>query len=420
MKNYRQKKLTAVLIILLAVLTISGCVSIAGIDLPALPTPTAEQTPTLTPKLSPSPSPTPAPTVSLYPMPTPTPRPAEDTAVTTETASETSPAPIAAPAPETADPFAAVSGGMSPSPSSSASSSAAAQSPALSISNQTLPMDMQQNNTADLQGLIRTDCGKLTQVQGSLLSSSGDAVQQATYYPNSDSFSFAGTINSELRFAILSPDSYTYLVTASAENSGAVTNATLIEHSFTVYAPSSASGVEYTAKLSEDTDNAALIWNYFAAALGNPYAAAGILGNISTESGCDPMRVEGDISSSGSFSASYTASVDSGQISRDTFVRYTPGSKYGHGYGLCQWSVSRKGLLFDLASERGTSIGNLETQCEFIMQELRTEYPELLEYLLKADDAENAAYEFAQTYEQTAVHGGRTTAAKEYLKKYAA
>ena len=416
-RNYPTKLMAALAIA--GLLTMSGCTNISELAIPTLPPlpvaeaaspePSADASPTAAPTASPMPSETPDPKPSLFPFPTPPELEPEATAAATAD-------PTAEP---TAEPQAAAQSDVY------ATSYVYEQTPTLSITGETLPTDMLQHNTATLHGTINTDCGVITAVTGQLVSSAGDIVQQCSYYPESSSFSLAGTVNYNLRFAQLSPDTYSYQIIASAENGAACSSCTLIDHSFTVSSASSAagasssSGASYTAKLTSDTSNAGLIWNYFINQFNNPYAAAAILGNISTESGCNPCRVEGDLSSSHAFSLSYTTLVDTGAVSRDTFVKYKPGDKYGQGYGLCQWSYDRKGNLYDLAVSRGSSVGDLGVQCDFIMQELTNNYPKLLEYLKTAGDAEAAALEFCNVYEQAAVHGGRTTLAKEYLKTYA-
>ena len=302
--------------------------------------------------------------------------------------------------------------------------------PVLSISGETLPANMVKNNVAAIHGVIRADGGVIASVTGELISSSGAVVQQCSYYPETSEFSLAGTLNAELRFAYLTPDTYVYQVSASAVNGGVKTEETLIYHSFTVYDSQAelrgasgsvaGSGGEYSAKLTDDTSNAGIIWNYLAIQLNNPYGAAGILGNIYTESGCIPAKVQGDLSTDSSFSQSYTAKVDDGSISRDAFVGSTPGEKYGQGYGLCQWTAERKGELYDLASLMGCSVGSLDIQCQFLMQELVLDYPELLEYLKTATDARAAALEFCNVFEQAGVRGGRASFAVDYLEKYGA
>ena len=316
----------------------------------------------------------------------------------------------------------------------------------ITVVDATEPSDMKAGNVVDIRGVVKTDKGQLTNVTGRLLKD-GEVVQEYAYVPYSPEFSLAGTLNASMHFADLGAGEYTYQLTAAAENKGETVETVLIDKKFTLYlesaqkstqtqtaqpetaaapeqtqspAPTASSGKkEYAAQTTYDTSNAGIIWNYFVEQFDNPYTAAAILGCIDSESSCEPTRVEGDFTSQFYFSQDYTDSIDNGSVSREAFIKYLPRDKCGHGYGLCQWTGERKGYLYDLAMENGTSVGDLLTQCEFIMQELRNDYPELLEYLVNAEDELSATLEFSNVYLQTLVHGGRTTLASEYLDKYA-
>ena len=318
--------------------------------------------------------------------------------------------------------------------------------PVITVVDATEPSDMKAGNVVDIRGVVKTDKGQLTNVTGRLLKD-GEVVQEYAYVPYSPEFSLAGTLNASMHFADLGAGEYTYQLTAAAENKGETVETVLIDKKFTLYvegaqnstqtetaqpetsaapapvqsaAPAASNGKkEYAAQTTYDTSNAGIIWNYFVEQFDNPYTAAAILGCIDSESSCEPTRVEGDFTSQFYFSQDYTDSIDNGSVSRETFIKYLPRDKCGHGYGLCQWTGERKGYLYDLAMENGTSVGDLLTQCEFIMQELRNDYPELLEYLVNAEDELSATLEFSNVYLQTLVHGGRTTLASEYLDKYA-
>ena len=353
----------------------------------------------------------PTPTAAVQETPTPTPEP--------------TPEPTAAPAP-------------TPEPT-------ATPNPNIPV-DATEPSDMKAGNVVDIRGVVKTDKGQLTNVTGRLLKD-GEVVQEYAYVPYSPEFSLAGTLNASMHFADLGAGEYTYQLTAAAENKGETVETVLIDKKFTLYlesaqnstqtetaqpetsaapapvqsaAPAASNGKkEYAAQTTYDTSNAGIIWNYFVEQFDNPYTAAAILGCIDSESSCEPTRVEGDFTSQFYFSQDYTDSIDNGSVSREAFIKYLPRDKCGHGYGLCQWTGERKGYLYDLAMENGTSVGDLLTQCEFIMQELRNDYPELLEYLVNAEDELSATLEFSNVYLQTLVHGGRTTLASEYLDKYA-
>ena len=359
----------------------------------------------------------PTPTAAVQETPAPTPEP--------------TPEPTAAPAP-TPEPTA------TPNPNI----------PVITVVDATEPSDMKAGNVVDIRGVVKTDKGQLTNVTGRLLKD-GEVVQEYAYVPYSPEFSLAGTLNASMHFADLGAGEYTYQLTAAAENKGETVETVLIDKKFTLYvegaqnstqtqtetaqpetadapeqtqspaATVSTGKKEYAAQTTYDTSNAGIIWNYFVEQLDNPYSAAAILGCIDSESSCEPMRVEGDFTSQFYFSQDYTDSIDNGSVSREAFIKYLPRDKCGHGYGLCQWTGERKGYLYDLAMENGTSVGDLLTQCEFIMQELRNDYPELLEYLVNAEDELSATLEFSNVYLQTLVHGGRTTLASEYLDKYA-
>lgn len=320
--------------------------------------------------------------------------------------------------------------------------------PVITISDATEPSDMKAGNVVDIRGVVKTDKGQLTNVTGRLLKD-GEVIQEYAFVPYSPEFSLAGTVNASMHFADLGAGEYTYQLTASAENKGETVETVLIDKKFTLYlegaqnstqtqmetaqpetadapeqtqspaATVSTGKKEYAAQTTYDTSNAGIIWNYFVEQLDNPYSAAAILGCIDSESSCEPTRVEGDFTSQFYFSQDYTDSIDNGSINREAFIKYLPRDKCGHGYGLCQWTGERKGYLHDLAMENGTSVGDLLTQCEFIMQELRNDYPELLEYLVNAEDELSATLEFSKVYLQALIHGGRTTLASEYLDKYA-
>ena len=363
-----------------------------------------------------------------------------DPVPTPPAAAEERPTPPAGPTPE---PSAA------PAPTPEPTATPNPNIPVITVVDATEPSDMKAGNVVDIRGVVKTDKGQLTNVTGRLLKD-GEVVQEYAYMPYSPEFSLAGTLNASMHFADLGAGEYTYQLTAAAENKGETVETVLIDKKFTLYlesaqkstqtqtaqpetaaapeqtqqteaaAPAASSGKkEYAAQTTYDTSNAGIIWNYFVEQFDNPYTAAAILGCIDSESSCEPTRVEGDFTSQFYFSQDYTDSIDNGSVSREAFIKYLPRDKCGHGYGLCQWTGERKGYLYDLAMENGTSVGDLLTQCEFIMQELRNDYPELLEYLVNAEDELSATLEFSNVYLQTLVHGGRTTLASEYLDKYA-
>ena len=112
---------------------------------------------------------------------------------------------------------------------------------------------------------------------------------------------------------------------------------------------------------------------------------AGLLGNLQAESGLRPNNLENKYAdASGWTDEGYTAAVDSGVITQEAF-------QDGWGYGLAQWSYwARKRDLYDYAKKRGTSIGDLDTQLEYLWAELG-QYRSVLTTLLNASSVREAS-----------------------------
>ena len=122
------------------------------------------------------------------------------------------------------------------------------------------------------------------------------------------------------------------------------------------------------------------IWHFLKHKGFSSEAAAAILGNMEAESNCVANRLQGDFTNGFKRSIDYTARVDAGSISRHEFIHNGP---VGGGYGLCQWTFpTRKAGLYDLAQEKGVSVGDESVQLEWFMNELRQEeYRSLREIL---------------------------------------
>ena len=391
------QKLAVLIFSLLVFLALSACSNKTEIDLPPLPTYSDE---------SPSPSPVTTVSPSIKPSPSPIPTASPETTATPEPAEETAQA--------------------VPSPVQSPVSTPKTDMPVISIREATLPENMVMYNVSTLHGYVSVDKGNITAVNAMLTDSAGNAVQSCYYQPMQANFSLAGTVNAELQFALLQPGTYYYVLEAYAENNGVEAYEQLINHMFTVYssyeqmASGGAAKEEiYTDKISVDSGNAATIWNFLIVYLDNPYGAAGVLANIDVESGCEPVRVQGDFSEGYSFSKEYTEQVDTGKIGRNAFIHAVAAKGYGSGYGLCQWTLDRKEGLYDLAKENETSVGDLDTQCTYLIMELEIKYPELSKFLKTTDDARAAAKEFFYVYEQGSEMGDRAGIAEAYLERFA-
>lgn len=223
MNMSKKKKIFTIIIIACMALALCACSKLKS-TLPPLPTPRSE---------------TPAPAVDFFPQPEVTtdvfapPVPTMDTmpAPTAEIPAQMPTPPVMTPIPTpapTPDPT------PEPTPEPPREDP---NTPHLFIENQTLPESMPRYGVADLYGEIYTDKGVIAMVTGRIFSNdSGEDVQICNFYPYTNTFSLAGTVNAQLIFGVLEPGSYTYIVSAIAENesysSGSVV---LIEHGFQIY-----------------------------------------------------------------------------------------------------------------------------------------------------------------------------------------
>lgn len=166
------------------------------------------------------------------------------------------------------------------------------------------------------------------------------------------------------------------------------------------------------------------VWDYLINAGMTPEGAAGMMGNIYAESGMIANRVEilclQRLKENGKFytDATYTAFVDDGTISKARFLNPLPGKQYG--YGLCQWtSPERKAGLYDLAKEKHTSIGDVDTQLEWLMHELKTSYAEVLTTLRSTNNVMTASNAVLKKFECPADTGAAVRQTRyNYSMKY--
>lgn len=121
--------------------------------------------------------------------------------------------------------------------------------------------------------------------------------------------------------------------------------------------------------------NEKVIWDYFKSQGLNDFGVAGLMGNLYAESALNPHNLQNtgnrklDLSDD-----EYTAAVDNGKYKN--FVRDS------QGYGLAQWTYwSRKQNLLNYAKTANCSIGNLNMQLDFLMNELNKSYSSVLHTL---------------------------------------
>ena len=120
-----------------------------------------------------------------------------------------------------------------------------------------------------------------------------------------------------------------------------------------------------------------------------PAGAAGMTANIMAESAGNPRNVE---DRSGINDDYYTESVDNGTYTGFVDDRF--------GYGLVQLTLpSRKRSYYDYAKGHGKSVGDADTQFQFIGREMRSDYPYVWNLLTSTDDPYKAGYEVCKRYE---------------------
>lgn len=160
------------------------------------------------------------------------------------------------------------------------------------------------------------------------------------------------------------------------------------------------------------------IWNFFKSKGLTEYGIAGLMGNLRAESGLNPINMENSYEKKLNHTdTTYTQSVDNGS--------YTNFVKDSVGYGLAQWTYwSRKQNLLNYVHERNTSIGDLESQLEFLYWELSSGYKSVLNVLKTAKTILAASNTVLTQFEKpknqsTSVKNKRAEYGQEYYNKYA-
>ena len=166
------------------------------------------------------------------------------------------------------------------------------------------------------------------------------------------------------------------------------------------------------------TNNEQKIWNFLKSKGLSDYGVAGLMGNLYAESALNPLNLQQTYEKKlGYTDASYTAAVDSGAYSN--FV------KDAAGYGLAQWTYwTRKQNLLEYAKKKKKSIGDLEMQLEFLVEELESSYVSVLSVLKNAKTVKAASDCVLTKYERPAnqsasVKTKRAGYGQKYFDKYA-
>lgn len=138
------------------------------------------------------------------------------------------------------------------------------------------------------------------------------------------------------------------------------------------------------------------IYNFLYGRIKNAFGVSGLMGNLYAESGLVPTNLQNSFEKKlGYTDDTYTTSVDNGD--------YTNFVHDSAGYGLAQWTYwSRKENLLFFVRSRNQSIGDLESQLEFLYQELSTGYKAVLTKLKAAKSVREASDIVLTQYERPA------------------
>ena len=155
------------------------------------------------------------------------------------------------------------------------------------------------------------------------------------------------------------------------------------------------------------------IWEYLKAQGMTDAGVAGLMGNLYAESGLRPNNLQNSYEGKlGMADAEYTEMVD-----RGTYANF---GNDRAGYGLAQWTYpSRKAALLACAKAARKSIGDLEMQLGFLMQELSTGYKTVLNVLRTTVSVREASDIVLLQFERPADQSeARQKQRAEYGQKY--
>ena len=144
------------------------------------------------------------------------------------------------------------------------------------------------------------------------------------------------------------------------------------------------------------TIDAKKMWDYFKSQGLNDYGVAGLMGNLYHESGFKPTNLQNTYEKSlGMNDAEYTAAVDNGA--------YTNFIKDAAGYGLAQWTYwSLKQDMLNYHKAKGKSIGDGDTQMEFLCHQLSTDFKNVWNTLKTANSVLEASNAVLLKFERPA------------------
>lgn len=162
------------------------------------------------------------------------------------------------------------------------------------------------------------------------------------------------------------------------------------------------------------------IWNYLYGKIGNAFGVSGLIGNIYAESALNPKNLQSNGNKKlGMSDDEFVVAVDKGSYTKEQFI------KDSYGFGICQWTYhTRKKAMYEYIKSKNKSIGDLESQLDFLYKELSENYKHVLTTLKDATTVLQASNTVLLKYERPAnqseaVQTKRAGYGQTYYEKYA-
>lgn len=154
--------------------------------------------------------------------------------------------------------------------------------------------------------------------------------------------------------------------------------------------------------------NDEFIWNFLLSKTKNAYGTAAVMGNLMAESSLNARNV--------------TGLKKTGYQSADQYILASDDEVHdfahdGVAFGLAQWCYhTRKGGLQEYAKQKGRSVGDLQTQLEYLVKEMSESYKTVWKAVTEAKDIRTASDIVMLKYEKPA---GTSESAKAKRGAYA-
>ena len=140
--------------------------------------------------------------------------------------------------------------------------------------------------------------------------------------------------------------------------------------------------------------NEKFIWDFLYKEIKNSYGVAALMGNLFAESSFNPLCANNVKKKTGMTNEQYTAAVNDN--------KYTNFVSDSIAYGIAQWCYkTRKQALLSWAKAHNKSIGDLQTQLEFLLNELKS-YKTAYQAVINAKDVKTASDIVMLKYEKPA------------------